>query len=49
MEEQERFLLQRLCGADFPDRGSGGDWRRQAKDEAEVAAEIPVEAREQNR
>lgn len=49
MEEQERFLLQRLCGADFPDRGSGGDWRRQAKDKAVVAVEIPVKAREQNR
>lgn len=45
MEEQDRFLFQRLCEADFSGRGSGGDWRRQAKDELAAMAEIPVKAR----
>lgn len=49
MEEQDRFLLQRLCEADFPGRGSGGDWRKQAEDEPAAKAEIPVEARERSR
>ncbi|XP_054057685.1 uncharacterized protein LOC128909675 [Rissa tridactyla] len=44
MEEQDRFLLQRLSEADFPGRGSGGDWRKQAEDEPAAKAEIPVEA-----
>lgn len=49
MEEQDRFLFQRLCEADFSGRGSGGDWRRQAKDELAAMAEIPVKARERSR
>lgn len=49
MEEQERFLLQRLCEADFSGRGSGGDWREQAEGELAAKAEIPVEARERSR
>lgn len=49
MEEQAGFLLQRLCEAAFPGRGSGGDWRRQAEDGRAAKAEIPVEARERSR
>lgn len=49
IEEQERFLLQRLCEADFSGRVSGGDWREQAEGELAAKAEIPVEARERSR
>lgn len=49
IEEQDRFLFQRLCEADFSGRGSGGDWRRQAKDKLAAMAEIPVKARERSR
>lgn len=49
IEEQERFLLQRLCEADFSGRGSGGDWREQAEGEPAAKAEIPVEACERSR
>lgn len=49
IEEQDGFLLQRLCEADFPVRGSGGDWRKQAEDEQAAKAEIPVKARKRSR